>query len=103
MAISVLKVTYTVQDAFVARNQENIARVMQELRDSGRTDIQYSAFLEADGKTFMHLVIKPDAGTPGPNELPAFQTFIAELQASQPEKPPVLTEIAMVGSNTSFF
>ncbi len=46
---------YVVQAAYAAQNQEHIRRVMEELRALHRTDLKYSAFVEDDGKTFIHL------------------------------------------------
>jgi len=94
----VTRVIYTVQPSYVAHNKENVNRVMDELRSSGRNDIRYSSYLEDDGKTFMHLVVKKDADTPGIATAEAFKIFLNELNASEPEKKPVTTQMELVGA-----
>jgi hypothetical protein len=93
------KVTYTAEPPFVERNKENIGRVIEELHASGRTDIRYAVFLEEDGKTFVHLVVKQDAKTPGTDSLGAFKKFRDELMASKLETRPASVEMTLVGSS----
>ena len=92
---------YTVQAAYAAQNQEQISRVVEDLRALRRTDIRYSVFVEDDGKTFIHLLFCA-------NEeaekvffmLEAQQAFQAGLAASHLEVPPTMTTLHLVGATS---
>jgi len=80
---------YVVKAAYAAQNQEHIRRVMEELRALHRTDLKFSVFVEADGKTFIHLrFCAIDEASKVFDRLPTFQAFQAALLASHPEVPP---------------
>lgn len=102
--MKLVRVQYTVQDGYVAANQENIRRVMADLAALNNPNIKYSAFLLEDGKTFMHLAMYPDEETSQivPN-LPAFKVFREGLKASQPEIPPKAEKLELVASAYQLF
>jgi hypothetical protein len=95
----VTRVQYTVKKEYAERNKENIQRVLDEVRDLARSDIQYGIFLEQDGKTFIHLpVFGSEAAQQAFSQLGAFITFRSQLAASQPEVTPVTTKLTLVGT-----
>ena len=97
-------IRYTVQAEYAAQNKANISRVMEELRALGRTDIRYSVFVEDDGKTFNHWPLFASAEAEKViTQLPAFKTFLSELQASHPEVPPKSTNLTLVDSSSDLF
>ena len=89
---------YTVQAAYVAQNQKQISRVVEELRALRRTDIRYSVFVEDDGKTFLHLLFCA-------NEeaeqvffmLESVKAWISALAGSHPEVPPTMSTLTAIG------
>jgi hypothetical protein len=94
-----LNVQYTVRAEYAAQNKVNIRRVINELRALGRTDITYSVFVADDGKTFIHWPFFASAEAEKLfSQLPAFQTFLAELQASHPQVLPKTTNLTLVAS-----
>jgi len=98
------KVEYTVKAEYAAQNKANISQVTEELRALHRTDIKYSVFVKDDGKTFNHFLLfaNEEAGKVF-SSLPTFKTFQAELHGSQPEVPPVVTDLTVVGSSYDLF
>ena len=80
---------YTVKAEYAEQNKEHIRRVMEELRALQRTDLNYSVFVQDDGKTFVHwrICANEEAGKVF-NQLSSFQAFQAALIASGPEVPP---------------
>src|SRR5690349_15913368 len=97
-------IRYTVQAEYAAHNKANISRVMEELRALGRNDIRYSVFVEDDGRTFNHLpLFATTEAEQVISQLPAFKTFLAELQASKPEVPPKATNLTLVDSSVNLF
>lgn len=76
-----LRVRYTVKREFVSQNRENIDAVMAELRARGDVGCQYTSLLEADGQTFVHLVVARDEVALGVvPTLEAFKAFQAALR-----------------------
>jgi hypothetical protein len=102
--MNAVKVQYTVKAEYAETNKKNIARVMAALRKIDNPDIKYSAFLLADGKTFVHFVMRanPEAAKVL-SELQEFQDFQQGLRASGPEAPPNAEDLTFVGSNWDFF
>jgi hypothetical protein len=100
MKMKITQIQYTARAEYVLHNQENISRVMAELRALNPKGVRYSSFLKEDGKTFVHLVISTDeeASEIIP-ELKSFQRFQKELGASGFEIEPEVSELTLVGSS----
>lgn len=99
-----VKVQYTVREEYVETNKANIAQVMADLRAVNNPNLRYSAFLMDDGKTFVHIVMRgDDEAQKTLTELPAFQEFQRQLRGSQPEAPPHVETLALVGSSWDLF
>jgi hypothetical protein len=102
-SMQAVKVTYTVQEHYAEHNKENIRRVMADLNALERSDIRYSTFVEKDGKSFTHFAMRKDDEAFKLDMLASFRTFVEELKASNPEKPPVSVQLSLVGSSYSIF
>ncbi|HEX6431421.1 MAG TPA: hypothetical protein VF008_27205 [Niastella sp.] len=50
-----VKVTYTVNPAFVQKNKENINVFMADFKNLDNNEFRYTVYLSGDGKTFVHL------------------------------------------------
>jgi hypothetical protein len=99
-----VKVQYTVKKEYVETNKANILRVMADLKKINHPDIQYSAFLLEDGKSFLHFVMRVDADAQKTvSELPSFQEFQRQLKESGPEVPPNAENLTLVGSSWDIF
>lgn len=98
-----VKVQYTVKPAFATHNAENIGKVMADLRKLNNPYIKYSSFLLEDAKSFVHFVITDEKADNILNGLESFQKFQSELKASQPEVPPKVEHLSLVGSSYDFF
>jgi hypothetical protein len=100
----IVHVTYTVKPTFTEQNQNNIRKVMEELRQHTNSGINYHACLGADGKTFMHhAFFRSEEDRKLLNELPAFKRFQEELKASGPEAPPKQEMLSFIGSSKEIF
>jgi hypothetical protein len=102
--MNAVKVQYTVKDEYVETNKANIQRVMADLKEINNPDIQYSAFLLEDGKSFVHFVMRVnDEAQKTLSELSSFQEFQRQLKESGPEAPPNAENLNLVGSSWDIF
>lgn len=77
--MKVFKVTYTVQSAFVEKNQENIHAFFKDLREINDPDLRYHVYRGSDGKTFYHFSeYNSDEAQKRLLELPSFKAFQQE-------------------------
>ena len=94
-----VKVQYTVRAEFAEMNKSNFQQVMSELRSLNNPGIKYSAFVLADGKTFVHFGMYADAESKSiVVELYSVKKFPQGLQESQPEDPPKAEDLSLVAS-----
>ena len=99
-----VRVQYTVKEEYVETNKANIQQIMADLREINNTDIQYSAWLMDDGKTFVHLVMRANQEAQKTvSELPSFQEFQRQLKESGLEAPPNAEDLTFVGSSWEIF
>ena len=80
----------------VARNEELVRAVYEELHRVEPGGLRYATFKLPDGVTFVHLADTNGEGSPLTG-LAAFQVFQAELR-ERCDEPPVLSELSEVGS-----
>lgn len=100
----IIRVTYTVREEFVETNRRNIALVMKEVRELNKPGINYTSFIEPDGKTFMHFAMYPNNETVQIIEnLPSFKSFRNALKESKPEVPPQAVDLSLVASSYDIF
>ena len=99
-----VKVEYTVRSEYAATNAENISQVMRDLRKINPSGLQYSSFLKEDKKSFVHFVMaKDEEAEKVLTDLPSFKNFQAALKASNPETPPKVEKLALVGTSIAIF
>jgi hypothetical protein len=89
-------VRYRVKPDQVAKNEELVRAVYEELHDTGPDGIRYATFRLADGVTFVHLA-QVEAPENPLDELEAFQEFGRDIRA-RCDEPPVVTELHEIGS-----
>jgi hypothetical protein len=99
-----VKVQYTVKEEYVETNKANIQKVMADLIKINNPNIQYSAFMLEDGKSFVHFVMRVDEEAQKTvSELPSFQEFQRQLRESGPEVPPNAENLNLVGASWDTF
>ncbi len=99
-----VKVQYTVKEAYVETNKQNIQAVMAELKRINNPGIKYSSFVLDDGKTFVHFGMYADEEAMSVvGNLEVFQKFRQELKGSQPESPPHADNLSLVDSAYDIF
>src|SRR6185312_15274256 len=102
--MKIVRVQYTAKPEYVAKNKENISRVMENLRELNNPAIKYSTYLAPDEKTFMHFAqFENEAAEQVLVNLPVFKQFQEELKASGPETPPKTEHMSMVASSWDIF
>ena len=100
----IVKVTYTVRAEYAPKNQENIQKVMNDLRKINHPGIRYGSYLSEDGKTFMHFALfEQKEFQQILFDLEAFKTFTQELKDSGLEAPPKTEFMKLVGSSYDIF
>ena len=101
--MKVTRVQYTVRENFADENRKNIAAVMTELRALGRNDVRYAVYLQADGRTFIHVVHqRTSEAEPFPTSLASFRHFQAQLKQNL-DIPPKVEQLALVDAATPVF
>lgn len=89
-------ISYTTKPGRAAENRDQIAGVMDDLRQSALADIRYTVLESGDG-TFLHVVDSTPHASEALQNLPAFRTFLSGLEDRQ-EAPPVIKELKVVGN-----
>jgi hypothetical protein len=96
----IVKVTYTVNADYSARNQENIDQFMVSFRALGRDDFRYTAFKLNDNKTFVHLsVYKNEQIQQTLLDMPLFRSFQKQRDDSGLEQSPTIEVMRLAGSS----
>lgn len=102
--MKIVRVYYTTTAAFALVNQKNIAGIVKELKELNYPGIKYGAWLQADGKTFMHFdQFENEEAHEVLTSLVSFKKFDAELMASGLEAAPQLELLSLVASTEVFF
>jgi hypothetical protein len=93
-------IQYTVRAEYAAENQQYIRQILEDLRASGRTEIESSIFVEEDGKTFLHfLFCENEEAEQAFFQLQSLKSWRAALAESHPEVPLTApTRLNVVGS-----
>jgi len=102
--MKIVRVIYTISEAFVEQNKSNIKNVMADLQKLDNPGINYNACISPDGKTFTHTAFfKSDDEQKILNELPSFKYFQEQLKTNGFETPPKQELLSLVGSSTDIF
>ena len=95
-----VKVTYTVPAAFAAKNQENINRFMTDFKALNSDDFRYTAYICADGKTFVHhSVYRNEAIQQQLLGIPSFRSFQQQRDNSGLEGMPQIDLLTVVAAS----
>lgn len=102
--MKIVRVQYTTRQEYATTNQANIKQIVAELKKLNHPGIKYSAYLLADGKTFMHFdQFENEEAHEALTSLESFKKFSTELWASNLEVEPVLELPSLVASTESFW
>ena len=100
----IVRVQYTARPEYVAKNKENIGKVMTDLRKINNSGIKYGAYLLEDEKTFMHFTLfENEEAYKVLNGLESFRQFQSELKASGFEVAPKSENLSLVASSYDIF
>lgn len=95
----IVKVTYTVNPDFVARNQSNVQKFMEDVRNLNNPGIKYYSFLGPDGKTFTHLALyENEEAQKQFLDIPSFRSFQQQRNASGLEQEEHIEVLELVAS-----
>jgi hypothetical protein len=89
-------VRYQVKPEQVARNEELVRAVYEELHRVEPSGLRYATFKLPDGVTFIHLADTDGAGNPL-TSLAAFKAFQAGIR-ERCDEPPAVSELSELGS-----
>lgn len=99
-----VKVTYTVRPDFVAENQSNIRKFVEDLRKLNNPGIRYNVLLGDDGKTHTHLsMYENEEAQKALLELNSFKSFQRQRDESGLEAPPKVEMMTLVASSHEIF
>ena len=102
--MKIIRVQYTAKQEYVAKNKDNIAKVMGDLREINNPGIKYATYLLPDEKTFLHFAqFENDEAHKVLMELESFIRFQTELKARVPEVAPKSENLTLVASSYDFF
>lgn len=97
--MKIVRVLYTTTAKYAAKNKENIAEIVRELKQLNHPGINYCTYVLEDGKTFMHLDhFENEEAHDVLTSLESFKKFSDELWASSLEKDPKLELLSLVAA-----
>jgi hypothetical protein len=102
--MKIIRVQYTTNPEYVAKNKVNIEKVMSDLREINNPGIKYATYLLPDEKTFMHFSqFDSDESHQVLLTLESLIIFQNELKASGLDVPPKSKNLSLVASCYAFF
>jgi hypothetical protein len=98
--VIITPIQYPLQAEYATKNQEDICRILEDLRALGRTDIGSSIFVKEDGKTFLaFLFCENEEAEQAFSWLESVTAWRSALVESHPEGPPTTpVRLSVVGS-----
>src|SRR3546814_1660064 len=102
--MKIVKVTYTVQPWFSAKNLENVKTFVRDIKALNNPSIRYISYLGADGKTFTHIAMfDNDEAQQQFLALPSFKSFQQQRDGSGLEAPENLEFLALAAVSYAIF
>lgn len=102
--MKIVKVTYTVQPLFSAKNLENVKTFVRDIKALNNPSIRYISYLGADGKTFTHIAMfDNDEAQQQFLALPSFKSFQQQRDGSGLEAPENLEFLALAAASYKIF
>ena len=100
----IVKVSYTVQSAFVKQNQENINLFMIDFKKMNTDEFRYVSYLCEDGKTFVHIShFQSEEIQNSLLQTPSFVSFQKQRDDSDLESQPQIEFMKIVASSEEIF
>ncbi|MGO1521247.1 MAG: hypothetical protein ACTHZ1_07750 [Sphingobacterium sp.] len=100
----IVKVSYTVQSAFVQQNQENINLFMIDFKKMKTNEFRYVSYRCEDGKTFVHLShFLNEEIQNRVLQTPSFISFQKQRDDSDLERLPQIEFMQLVASSSEIF
>lgn len=98
------KAVYTVKQAFVQQNKENIRFFIKDFQQLNNANFRYNVYLGADGKTFTHISHYKNAEIQQALlAVPSFKYFQEQRDNSGLEEQPNFEELILIDSSSSIF
>lgn len=102
--MKIVKVTYTVQPSFAAKNLENVKAFVHDINALNNPAIRYISYLGADGKTFTHIAMfNNDEAQKQFLALPSFRSFQQERDGSDLEVEEQLDMLELAAASYEIF
>ncbi len=102
--MKIVKVTYTVQPSFAAKNLENVKTFVRDITALDNPSIRYISYLGADGKTFTHIAtFDNDEAQAQFLALPSFKSFQQQRDGSGLEKGEQLDMLELAAASYEIF
>jgi hypothetical protein len=100
----VVKVTYTVKEAFAEENKKNINRFLSDFKKLDTDTFQYNVYLQQNGKTFIHISHYRDKEIQKKLlQVPSFLKFQKMRDERGLEGEPSIEELRLVGNSNKIF
>lgn len=102
--MKIVKVTYTVNPSFAAKNLENVKAFVRDIRALANPAIRYIAYIGEDKKTFTHIAtFDNDEAQKQFLGLPSFKSFQQQRNNSGLEKTEQLEMPTLAASSYDIF
>ena len=99
-----VKVTYTVKPGFSRKNQKNINLFMADFKKMNSNEFRYTAYLDNDGKTFIHLSMYQNEEIQKQLlDTASFKSFQKQRDESGLEGQPKIEMMKLIDSSHSIF
>jgi len=97
-------VSYTVKPEFVAQNQQNIQRFLEDFRQLDTSAFHYSAYLMEDGVTFRHFAqFRDEAMQKQVLAVPSFRSFQQQRDESGIGDTQRIEKLQTIGASSVMF
>ena len=90
-------IRYKVRPERAAENESLVECVYEQLNRERPGELHYATFKLPDVVSFMHVVVETNQPGRILNAVAAFKAFVNDIE-SRCDEPPVVTELALVGS-----
>ena len=102
--MKIVKVTYTVQPSFAAKNLENVKAFVHDIQALDNPAIRYISYLGPDGKTFTHIAtFDNDEAQKQFLALPSFKSFQQQRDGSGLETGEQLQMLELAAASYAIF
>lgn len=101
--MKIIRITYTVKSEFAQKNLENANRFITDLKQINDPAIRYTAYVDANGKTFNHFAVyQNEEAQKTLFALDSFKSFQKQRDENL-EVQPHIEELKLAGASYSIF